>query len=142
MTVVEDVLVGGVEAGFDAVLHHLTGSGRRLKLLDLNTTLKRASELGSGGCTAKKKKTKKLTDKNQRRDGTFILKKVILVRRSTVDLRSCSRSGLLAGKLFCSQTKKKKKHARDSPSILVHRAPVGWEEGLTRYMDRSILSEL
>lgn len=25
----------------------------------------------------------------------------MLVRRSTVDLRSCSRSGLLAGKLFC-----------------------------------------
>ncbi len=31
---------------------------------------------------------------------TFILKKVMLVRRSTVDFRSCSRSGLLAGKLF------------------------------------------
>lgn len=31
---------------------------------------------------------------------TFILKKVILVKRSTVDLRSCSLSGLLAGKLF------------------------------------------
>lgn len=32
---------------------------------------------------------------------TFIRKKVMLVRRSTVDLRSCRRSGLLAGKLFC-----------------------------------------
>jgi len=31
---------------------------------------------------------------------TFILKKVMLVRRSTVDLRSCKRSLLLAGKLF------------------------------------------
>lgn len=37
---------------------------------------------------------------------TFILKKVILVRRSTVDLRSCSLSGLLAGKLFCSKTER------------------------------------
>lgn len=37
------------------------------------------------------------------RDGTFILKKVMLVRRSTVDFRSCSLSGLLAGKLFCNQ---------------------------------------
>lgn len=35
MAVIEDVLVGGVEAGFDAVLHHLTGSGWRLKLLNL-----------------------------------------------------------------------------------------------------------
>lgn len=32
---------------------------------------------------------------------TFMRKKVMLVSRSTVDLRSCSRSGLLAGKLFC-----------------------------------------
>lgn len=32
---------------------------------------------------------------------TFIRKKVMLVRRSTVDLRSWSLSGLLAGKLFC-----------------------------------------
>lgn len=39
------------------------------------------------------------------RAGTFILKKVILVRRSTVDLRSCSLSGLLAGKLFCTKKK-------------------------------------
>ena len=31
---------------------------------------------------------------------TFILKKVMLVSRSTVDLRSWSLSGLLAGKLF------------------------------------------
>lgn len=31
----------------------------------------------------------------------FIRKKVMLVRRSTVDLRSWSLSGLLAGKLFC-----------------------------------------
>lgn len=35
MVVVEDVVVGGVEAGLDAVPYHLTGPGRRLKLLDL-----------------------------------------------------------------------------------------------------------
>lgn len=35
VAVVEDVLVGGVEAGFHAVLHHLAGSGRALQLLDL-----------------------------------------------------------------------------------------------------------
>lgn len=39
---------------------------------------------------------------------TFILKKVILVKRSTVDLRSCSLSGLLAGKLFCKYIQKHK----------------------------------
>lgn len=37
VTVIKDVLVGGVETGFDTVLHHLTGSGWRLKLLDLST---------------------------------------------------------------------------------------------------------
>lgn len=35
MVVVEDVVVGRVEAGLDAVPHHLTGPGRRLELLDL-----------------------------------------------------------------------------------------------------------
>lgn len=35
---------------------------------------------------------------------TFMRKKVMLVSRSTVDLRSCRRSGLLAGKLFCGGT--------------------------------------
>lgn len=38
VVVVEDVVVGGVEAGFDTVPHHLAGSGRRLELLDLNAT--------------------------------------------------------------------------------------------------------
>lgn len=42
LAVVEDVVVRGVEAGFDAVPHHLAGSGWRLELLDLNTT--RASQ--------------------------------------------------------------------------------------------------
>lgn len=28
MTVVKDVFIGGVETGFDTVLHYLTGSGR------------------------------------------------------------------------------------------------------------------
>lgn len=37
MAVIKDVLVGGVETGFDTILHYLTGSGWRLKLLDLNT---------------------------------------------------------------------------------------------------------
>lgn len=54
-----------------------------------------------------------LTDEG--RDGTFILKKVILVRRSTVDLRSCSLSGLLAGKLFY-----RKKEYGVSPSTRLH----------------------
>lgn len=35
MVVVEDVVVGGVQAGLDAVPHHLTGPGWRLELLDL-----------------------------------------------------------------------------------------------------------
>lgn len=35
MTVVEDVLVSGVEAGFHTVLHHLAGAGRALELLHL-----------------------------------------------------------------------------------------------------------
>lgn len=37
LAVVEDVVICGVEAGLDAVPHHLAGSGWRLKLLDLNT---------------------------------------------------------------------------------------------------------
>lgn len=37
VAVIKDVLVGRVEAGFDTVLHNLTGSGRRLELLDLYT---------------------------------------------------------------------------------------------------------
>lgn len=45
-------------------------------------------------------------------DSTFILKKVILVRRSTVDFRSWSLSGLLAGKLFYSRKEKRKDGAR------------------------------
>ena len=32
---------------------------------------------------------------------TFMRKNVILVRRSTVDLRSCRRAGSLAGNVFC-----------------------------------------
>lgn len=43
---------------------------------------------------------------------TFILKKVMLVRRSTVDLRSWRRALLLAGKLFCRQT-----HAQTESSV-------------------------
>lgn len=43
---------------------------------------------------------KKREKKKEKKILTFILKKVILVKRSTVDLRSCSLSGLLAGKLF------------------------------------------
>lgn len=46
MTVIEDVLIGGVETGFDTILHHLTGSGWRLKLLDLNTDRERQRENG------------------------------------------------------------------------------------------------
>jgi len=38
---------------------------------------------------------------------TFIRKKVMLVSKSTVDLRSWSRSGLLAGKLFCQRGRKR-----------------------------------
>lgn len=53
---------------------------------------------------------------------TFILKKVILVRRSTVDLRSCSLSGLLAGKLFCSKTERK--IYSETQHITTHPCPV------------------
>lgn len=35
MTVVEDVLVGGVQAGLDAVPHHVSRSGGALQLQDL-----------------------------------------------------------------------------------------------------------
>lgn len=35
MAVIEDVLVGGVEAGLHTVLHHLAGAGRALQLLNL-----------------------------------------------------------------------------------------------------------
>lgn len=35
-TVVEDVLVGGVQAGLDAVPHHVGSSGRTLQLQDLH----------------------------------------------------------------------------------------------------------
>lgn len=38
MAVVENVFVGGVEAGLYTVLHHLTGTRRTLKLLDLEKT--------------------------------------------------------------------------------------------------------
>lgn len=37
LAVVENVVIRGVEAGLDAVPHHLAGSGWRLELLDLNT---------------------------------------------------------------------------------------------------------
>lgn len=47
---------------------------------------------------------------------TFILKKVILVRRSTVDFRSCSLSELLAGKLFCKFEKIKPKQKKKTLS--------------------------
>lgn len=39
MAVVENVLVCGVEAGFYAVLHHLTRPGGALQLLDLNASV-------------------------------------------------------------------------------------------------------
>lgn len=39
MTVVENVLIGGVETRFDTVLHHLTRPGGALQLLDLNTQM-------------------------------------------------------------------------------------------------------
>lgn len=125
MTVIKDVLVGGVQTGFDTILDNLTGSGWRLKLLDLNTNTKRVRNLQFEEivdnvhcilyvCHIEKNYSleyvvcvKKSLKEGRRRDCTFILKKVILVRRSTVDLRSCSLSGLLAGKLFCSQAKRK-----------------------------------
>ena len=49
MTVVEDVLVGGVETRFDTVFHHLTGPGGGLKLLDLSTDDSRSQDQGSSG---------------------------------------------------------------------------------------------
>lgn len=36
--VVEDVLIGGVQAGLDAVPHHIGGPGRTLQLQDLHMT--------------------------------------------------------------------------------------------------------
>ena len=49
MAVVKDVLVGRVETRFDTVLHHLTGPGGGLKLLNLNTDDSRIQEQGSSG---------------------------------------------------------------------------------------------
>ena len=46
LAVVENVVIRGVEAGLDAVPHHLAGSGWRLELLDLNTE-KENNRLGS-----------------------------------------------------------------------------------------------
>lgn len=40
MAVIKDVFIGGVETGFDTVLHYLTGSGWWLELLDLNAGTK------------------------------------------------------------------------------------------------------
>lgn len=40
VTVVKDVLVGGVETSFDTVLDDLTGSGWGLELLDLHKNKK------------------------------------------------------------------------------------------------------
>lgn len=37
LAVVKDVVVGGVEAGFHTVAHHLTGSRRALQFLHLST---------------------------------------------------------------------------------------------------------
>lgn len=39
MTVIKDVFIGGVETRFHAVFDDLTGSGRRLELLDLSTQI-------------------------------------------------------------------------------------------------------
>lgn len=46
LAVVEDVVIRGVEAGLDAVPHHLAGSGWRLELLDLNTEEEETNRLG------------------------------------------------------------------------------------------------
>lgn len=37
LAVVKDVVVGGVEAGFHTVSHHLAGSRRALQFLNLST---------------------------------------------------------------------------------------------------------
>lgn len=47
MTVVEDVLIGRVEAGFHTVFHHLAGSGRALEFLHLEGG--RQAEVGTAG---------------------------------------------------------------------------------------------
>lgn len=72
-------------------------------------------------------------------DVTFILKKVMLVSRSTVDFRSCSLSGLLAGKLFCrtnaseqNQCKRRRKQPQCSSVVQVMAST--WYE-LDVYMD-------
>lgn len=48
---------------------------------------------------------------------TFILKKVMLVSKSTVDFKSWSRSGLPAGKLFYCQSSKCKKGTEEYESL-------------------------
>lgn len=49
VVVVEDVVVGGVEAGLDAVPHHLAGPGRRLELLDLQRHTKAGAHTQAQG---------------------------------------------------------------------------------------------
>lgn len=58
---------------------------------------------------------------------TFILKKVMLVRRSTVDLRSWRRALLLAGKLFCRHTHTHRRINR-SYSFVAHCEPYRWTD--------------
>ena len=65
----------------------------------------------------------------------------MLVSKSTVDLRSCSRSGLLAGKLFCQGGEKSHMLGDESGPY----CPGGETEAqqcLTRYMERSMRREL
>lgn len=114
MAVVEDVLVGGVETGLHTVLHHLAGSRGALQLLDLvcreGVVFGAPPDTQPGAPQASTTPTPRQPGPKRARppkgpgewgpSSTFIRKKVMLVSKSTVDLRSCSRSGLLAGKLF------------------------------------------
>lgn len=50
MTVVEDVLISRVEAGFHAIFHHLAGSGWALEFLHLEGGRRaRVGTAGTGG---------------------------------------------------------------------------------------------
>lgn len=114
VAVVEDVLVGGVETGLHTVLHHLAGSWRALQLLDLacgeGVVFGAPPDTHPGAPRASATPTPREAGPKRVRSpegqgelspsSTFIRKKVMLVSKSTVDFKSCSRSGLLAGKLF------------------------------------------
>lgn len=70
---------------------------------------------------------------------TFILKKVMLVSRSTVDLRSWRRALSVAGKLFCRRKKKNFYLTRRQQIIFVYQYLNSLVQSLVKYFMRFVL---